>query len=161
MNFCRNILPASGGVKRLYLFKDGDQCKDVTGGWTNYVEGNGGIYTADIRENSLYVGGTGNGKKGWKPINDLTPEMLKQYDYIFFEYKGAGYTDANGGYCEFYAEPNSAISSIRDSNLLNRYVKRVLAVPLKTTAFRFGIQMNGNSTSYMWVSKVWLEKVGE
>ena len=161
MGFCRNILPSSGGVKRLYLFKDGDQCSDVTGGWTNYVEGNGGSYTADIRENSLYVGGTGNGKKGWKPIFNLKPEMLESYDYIFFEYKGASYNDTNGGYCEFYAESNSSISSIRDSNLINRYVKRVLAVPLKTTAIRFGIQMNGNSTSYMWVSKVWLEKVGD
>lgn len=155
-----DILGASKKNDRLYLFKDGDQCSDVTGGWVNYVEGNGGSYTADIRENSLYVGGTGNGKKGWKPKNNISPELLNRYDYIFFEYKGASYNETNGGYCEFYAEPNSAISSIRDSNLLNRYVKRILAVPLKTTAFRFGIQMNGNSTSYMWVSKVWLEKVG-
>lgn len=46
------------GVKgdngRLYLFKDGDQCTDITGGWINTVLGNGGDYSATISETLVY-----------------------------------------------------------------------------------------------------------
>lgn len=159
MGFCRNILPSSGGAKRLYLFKDGDQCSDVTGGWTNYVEGNGGSYTADIRENSLYIGGSGNGRKGWKPKNSLSADVLNKYDYAFFEYKARGYSSDNGGRCEFYADKNGSCFS--DENCNNRDMQRIIALPLTNDMIKFALQMNGYSTSYMWVSKVWLEKVGD
>lgn len=97
-------------------------------------------------------------KRDGKPIFNLKPEMLESYDYIFFEYKALVIMIQMVDIANFMQNLIASISSIRDSNLINRYVKRVLAVPLKTTAIRFGIQMNGNSTSYMWVSKVLARK---
>ena len=157
MNFCRNIIPVSGGAKRLYFFKDGDQCVDSTGGWITSFEGNGNLYTADTRDNALYIGGSGNGKKFWGLAKQLDPDIMKKYDYVFFEFRARSYDSNNGGFCEFYGDTNAY--SVNNRN--NSGTTRILGVPLKTSAIKFGLYMGGNSTSYMWVSKVWLQKVGE
>lgn len=154
MNFCRNILPASGGVKRLFLFKDGDQCTSVTGGWINTVVGNGGSYSASISE-TLYIGGSGNGTKYFQPAKNLPDDVLKKYDYVFFEFRARSYDSDNGGNCLFSGGFEYAVN-----NKWNRDKTRILALPLTSLLINFGLSMGGHSTSYMWVSKVWLEKVG-
>lgn len=155
MNFCRNILPASGGVKKLFLFKDGDQCTSVTGGWINTVVGNGGSYSASISE-TLYIGGSGNGTKYFQPAKNLPDDVLKKYDYVFFEFRARSYDSDNGGNCVFSGGSEYAVN-----NKWNRDRTRIVALPLTSLLINFGLSMGGHSTSYMWVSKVWLEKVGE
>ncbi len=149
-----DILNKGKNNDRLYLFKDGDQCSDITGGWTTYVIGNGGDYTATI-DSTMYIGGSGNGQKHFKPSKNLPANVLEKYDYVFFEFKARSYDSSNGGECVF----NSGIGySI--NNRINRDVTRIVALPLSSLTPSFGISMSGHSTSYMWVSKVWLEKVG-
>ncbi len=142
---------------RLYLFKDGDQCSDVTGEWTTEVEGNGGSYSASLDQNALYIGGSGNGGKYWKPSRNLTTDVLNKFDYIFFEFKARSYDSSNGGDCRFYVGGDFYMLN----NRVNRDKTRIVALPLTNTSIKFGIFMSGHSTSYMWVNKVWLEKVGE
>lgn len=149
---------APNQYKRLYLFKDGDQCTDVTGGWTTAVEGNGGNYTSDTRDNSLFIGGSGNGRKFYKPANaQIVPS--ETYDYIFFEFKAKSYDDSNGGNCEFTVNGETYVINNRS----NRDKTRIIGLPLSAVAVSpcFCLSMGGNSTSYMWVYKVWLEMVGE
>ena len=147
------------GVKgdngRLYLFKDGDQCTSVTGGWINTVVGNGGSYSASISE-TLYIGGSGNGTKYFQPVKNLPDDVLKKYDYVFFEFRARSYDDDNGGNCLFSGGVEYAVN-----NKWNRDRTRIVALPLTSLLINFGLSMGGHSTSYMWVSKVWLETVGE
>lgn len=152
-----NKVNSSSTVPDLYLWKDGDQCTDVTNGWSTWYEGNGNSYTADIRDNSFYVGGTGNGRKGWKINKELSQEIMSKYNYVFFQYKGTSYSASNGGNCEFYGDT----SQYGVDNKVNRDVIRVIGLPLHQTTIKFSLQMNGSSTSYMWVYKVWLGNVGD
>lgn len=149
-----DILGASKKNDRLYLFKDGDQCTSVTGGWINTVLGNGGDYSATISD-TLYIGGSGNGSKFFKPKNSLTNESLNNYDYVFFEFRANSYDADNGGNCVF-----NGGTSYYVNNKANRNSVRIVGVPLTSPSVLFGLSMSGHSTSYMWVSKVWLEKVG-
>lgn len=149
-----DILGASKKNDRLYLFKDGDQCTSVTGGWINTVVGNGGSYSASISE-TLYIGGSGNGTKYFQPVKNLPDDVLKKYDYVFFEFRARSYDDDNGGNCLFSGGVEYAVN-----NKWNRDRTRIVALPLTSLLINFGLSMGGHSTSYMWVSKVWLEKVG-
>ena len=65
--------------KRLYLYKDGDQCTDVTGGWAfTKPAGTASGYSSSLnKEGEMYCGGQNSGNATFGTVNSIN---MSDYD---------------------------------------------------------------------------------
>lgn len=90
MTFVHKAIPIGGTVKK-YLYKNGDQCVDVTGGWqafTNY--GSGGIVNFNEDHILLKSNAGGNNQKAISTLNKISIGEYKRIGIKFlFDPKSA------------------------------------------------------------------------
>lgn len=145
--------------KRLYLYKDGDQCTDVTGGWgfTKPTSAASGYTSSLDKEGYMYCGGQNSGNATFGTLNSIN---MSDYDRLIVEFYYDG--NAGDGNASFYINFNS-------DNMLKLNIATVAKnkVCLASTAEMVGGKVNlvvatgGYSTTHMYIKRVWLETVGE
>ncbi len=145
--------------KRLYLYKDGDQCEDVTGGWvfTKPASPASGYTSSFNKDGCLYCGGQNSGNATFGTVNSIN---MSDYDRLIVEFHFGG--NAGDGNASFYINFNS-------DNMLKLNIATVAKnkVCLAGTAEMVGGKVNlvvatgGYSTTNMYIKRVWLETVRE
>ena len=145
-----------GESGKTYLYKDGDQCTSITGGWTfTKPAGTASGYSSSLnKDGEMYCGGQNSGDGIFSTVNSIN---MSDYDRLMVEFHYDG--TAGDGNASFYINFNS-------DNMLKLNIATVAKnkVCLAGTAEMVGGKVNlvvatgGYSTTYMYIKRVWLER---
>ncbi|WP_072684059.1 hypothetical protein [Holdemania sp. Marseille-P2844] len=145
--------------KRLYLYKDGDQCTDVTGGWTFTKPASpGGNYTSSFnKDGCLYCGGQNTGDARFKTVNSIN---MSDYDRLMIEfYHNGSAADANTQ----FGLTNGGVSVVKMA-LAQSFVNKITLMgtsDMVSDVIDLWLWTGGYSTTHLYIKRVWLETVGE
>ena len=145
--------------KRLYLYKDGDQCSDVTGGWLfTKPDGTASGYGSSLnKEGCLYCGGQNTGTARFRTANTIN---TSDYDRLMIEfYHKSTADDANTQ----FGVTNAGTSIIKMA-LAQSFKNKICLMGsggLVSDKIDLWLWTGGYSTTQLYIKRVWLETVGE
>lgn len=153
-----DILGASKKNDRLYLFKDGDQCSDVTGGWafTKPVSPSAGYTYSFDKNGCLYCGGQNGGNGIFSTVNSIN---VAEYDHLLVEFYYDG--NADDGEASFFVKLNGDNKiKINIATIAKNKVCLAGTADMVDGKVSLAVATSGYSTTHMNIKRVWLEKVG-
>lgn len=139
--------------KKLYLYRNGDQCVSVTGGWTRLSYGNNDG-TVTFNSDSMRVSAPSTGSHTLAGLKNFDPSILKSFKTLYIKIKS--FSGTGGGINIAY---DNTISSLDvGSDIIARAAAETvgthdLAVPPNTD----GYPVINAYRSTMDISEVWLE----
>lgn len=155
---------------KLYLYRDGDECEGITGGWTasgySFANSNGisrTVVAATKNENNMFVNGTGAGKAGI--VGTTSPIDFSKYSTLYIEALSHGESSTDQSMqCVINSSKNVMSSSAILNKSLNsnlgaynvQYVYSIDISSISETAYLAFVAEN-SSSRYGYVYKVWLE----
>lgn len=145
--------------KRLYLYKDGDQCSDVTGGWLfTKPDGTASGYGFSLnKDGCLYCGGQNTGTARFRTANTIN---TSDYDRLMIEfYHKSTADDANTQ----FGVTNAGTSIIKMA-LAQSFKNKICLMGsggLVSDKIDLWLWTGGYSTTQLYIKRVWLETVGE
>lgn len=145
--------------KRLYLYKDGDQCEDVTGGWTFTKPASpaSGYTSSFDKDGCLYCGGQNSGNGIFSTVNQIN---MSDYDRLIVEYYYGG--NAGDGNASFYIMAGGTeMIKVNISTIAKNKICLSGTAELIGGKVQLKVSTGGYSTTHMYIKRVWLETVGE
>lgn len=145
--------------KRLYLYKDGDQCEDVTGGWTFTKPASpaSGYTSSFDKDGCMYCGGQNSGNGIFSTVNQIN---MSDYDRLIVEYYYGG--NANDGNASFYIMAGGTeMIKVNISTIAKNKICLSGTTELIGGKVQLKVSTGGYSTTHMYIKRVWLETVGE
>ena len=144
--------------KRLYLYKDGDQCEDVTGGWTFTKPASpaSGYTSSFDKDGCLYCGGQNSGNGIFSTVN---PINMSDYDRLMVEFHYDG--NAGDGNASFFVMAGGTeMIKINISTIAKNMICLAGTSELAGGNVQLKVNTGGYSTTHMYIKRVWLETVG-
>ena len=144
---------AEGG--KTYLYKDGDQCTNITGGWTiTPPEGAASGYETSFNKNGcLYCGGQNSSTAYFITTNSIN---LSEYNRLVIEfYHESTATDANTQ----FGVTNNNVSVIKMA-LAQSFKSRVCYMGTSNLAndkLQLWLWTGGYSITHLYIKRIWLE----
>ncbi len=145
--------------KRLYLYKDGDQCEDVTGGWAfTKPSGTASGYSSSFdKEGCMYCGGQNSGNATFGTVNSIN---MSDYDRLMVEFHYDG--NAGDGNASFFVMAGGTeMIKINISTIAKNKICLAGTSELAGGNVQLKVNTGGYSTTHMYIKRVWLETVGE
>lgn len=145
--------------KRLYLYKDGDQCEDVTGGWTFTKPASpaSGYTSSFDKDGCLYCGGQNSGNGIFSTVN---PINMSDYDRLMVEFHYDG--NAGDGNASFFVMAGGTeMIKINISTIAKNKICLAGTSELAGGNVQLKVNTGGYSTTHMYIKRVWLETAGE
>lgn len=145
--------------KRLYLYKDGDQCTDVTGGWTfTKPASTASGYSSSLnKDGEMYCGGQNSGNGIFSTVN---PINMSDYDRLMVEFHYDG--NAGDGNASFFVMAGGTeMIKINISTIAKNKICLAGTSELAGGNVQLKVNTGGYSTTHMYIKRVWLETVGE
>ena len=145
--------------KRLYLYKDGDQCTDVTGGWVFTKPASpAGNYTSSLnKDGEMYCGGQNSGNATFGTVNSIN---MSDYDHLLVEFHFDG--NAGDGNASFFVMAGGTeMIKINISTIAKNKICLAGTSELAGGNVQLKVNTGGYSTTRMYIKRVWLETVGE
>lgn len=158
------------GPKVLYLYKDGDECVDVTGGFSVcYISNSYGNGTATKEQNALSLLSPSYSQMPAFGTNNKIDAKRFSKVFIEFTYYQSGNNDINkfngfnAGFVDDKSVRGVAASSCTYKNIPGTYNNILLSAEIQSPVnmyYRVNIDAGGNAGVYqkVLVHKIWLEK---
>lgn len=132
---------------KLWLYRDGDECENVTGGW---------IATGNVTKNDTSVRLLTNASNYINTVNSVDIAGYTKLMVQFTENTASAWLIAGSGYDSQYKAGGGAYSN-GDSGGMELNQIGILEVVLNTSASNHWISIRGNTSGYATFDKVWLE----
>ena len=145
--------------KRLYLYKDGDQCSDVTGGWV-FAKPSGAAanYESSLnKDGCMYCSGQNSSTAVFKTVNAIN---MNEYDRLMVEFYFDGSYD--NGNARLYGDING--TTLWDFNLSTSCKNKISYAgsgELSGGVVNLKIGTSAYNSPKVYIKRVWLETVGE
>lgn len=145
--------------KRLYLYKDGDQCTDVTGGWAfTKPSGAAANYESSLnKDGCMYCSGQNSNTAVFKTLNAIN---MNEYDRLMVEFYFDGSYD--NGNARLYGDING--TTLWDFNLSTSCKNKISFAgsgDLSGGIVSLKIGTSSYNSPRVYIKRVWLETVGE
>lgn len=150
-------------INELYLYKSGDECTSVTGGWIFTAGwGNTSEEQTSISRQSEYIqftlyGSFMTGRKGGIGTNNYVD--LRDFTHISIEYEQSGsYRYSNNGLFLIYtpSDGSSSTEITLERATVSRKIKTLTLPTLATPDVRIRLVEMENVTSVVKIYNVWL-----
>lgn len=163
-------IPSGGSESnRLYLYKDGDECIDVTGGWTNENrewtstdEKHHAFYSKPTKDNYSILLLASNGLCGCGTVNKINLSKYNRVKALVRRYQGNWHPSIFIN-TDLHSNKNTrvATASLTSSNSTT-YKTYLLEIDISTLEDEYYINMHMDSYDYgtrnVEFSSIWLEK---
>ena len=131
---------------KLWLYKDGDECENITGGW---------IATGNVTKNDTSVRLLTNSSNYINTVNSVDITGYTKLMVQFTENTASSWLIAGRGYDSRYIAGSSDYKNADGQMVLNQI--GILEVDLDTSASNNWISIRGNTSGYATFDKVWLD----
>lgn len=141
---------------RLYLYKDGDQCEDVTGGWQCWKLAG----TSELLDTSIHIASSKNNQ--WQATSTKTKINLTNFSNLKAEVKLESQMMAQ--YCQLGPTIRTTVDTSKSANdyaVRKQYVADVgdhmITIDISDLDDEYCIAFNSYYVGSAYIYKVWLE----